>query len=545
MYDSLKIRKFESEILDKHHLSFELYSYSEDIVIPYLLQSYGDIGRYRDIILKNNISEFNFQGYLTNMTHGISHCIRWVKKQEKSNYDEIPDNLSISEFHNQIMDFLNWGVSYHLIAQEFVIWSRGLKSAQLNEKEKTIKFINSNNYNYSDIYTKQLLYGEQLQGVFENYPHSIMEDEFSEWVKEIDFSKPPIANQIKWSRGQISKSFPLLYSTMESIVFPELIGDTDLGGYNLSQLRRFFALMFLNFYYITCVESLIDSKYGVQNSFGSNPLNIKKSEIDGFISEITGLPYPVSQAIIKDLTFNPDSFHTSISIQPFILSSTNIYYILPNLFTQLNPQRVILGAMNKSPEKKKIYDRLINKIEKVNLKKIFDAISQIEKWNNYQERTIKFNNKQINPDLILIDKTEKFICIVDYKHFIVPITASEVQFRMNELEKGIRQIENYKIVLSKKGHLGKDDINNYKICGLLLTHRPLPIPIKNNINIGIADMDSFISKLGQNISLRNFWIDFYDYPNHKEIKKEFSKIESEVNVADWKIIREQFFLSFE
>lgn len=545
MCDTLKIRKFESEILDKYYRNFEFYSYPENIVIPYLLQFYGDIERYRDRILKNNTREFNFQSYLTNMMYGISHCIRWAKKQTKPIYNEIPEGLNISEFQNQIMDFLNWSVNYHMIAQEFVVWSRGLKTVEYNEIDKSIKFINPSNYNYSDIYKKQILYGEQLQKVYENYPHDVMEDEFSKWVTEIDFSKPPIANQIKWARGRNSKSFPLLYTTMENIILPELPDNTDLGGYNLLHLRTFFALIFLNFYYITCVEKLIDSQYGVQNSFGSNPLYIEQSKIDQFISTITGLPFSVSRAIVKDLTFNPDSFHTSISIQPFILSSTNVYYILPNLFAQLDPQRIILGAMNKSVEKKKVYDQLINKIEKENLKKIFDAASQIKRWQNYQEKTIKFNNKQINPDLILVDKLEKFICVVDYKHFIGPITASEVVFKMSELEKGILQIENYRNVLLEKSLLGKDNINGYEICGLLLTHRPLPIPVKSDINIAITDMGSFIDKLSKYAvsknSLKKFWEEFYfiSSHSHKEEKKKFTEIKSEISVADWKIIRSQ------
>lgn len=539
MCDTLKVRKFESEILDKYYKNFEFYSYSEDIIIPHLLQFYGDIERYRDRILKNNTSEFNFQSYLTNMMHGISHCIRWAKKQTKPIYNEIPESLNISEFQNQIMDFLNWGISYHMIAQEFVVWSRGLKTVEYNEIDKIIRFINPRNYNYSDIYEKQILYGEQLQEVYENYPHYVMEEEFSEWVTEIDFSKPPIANQIKWARGRKSKSFPLLYATMENIILPELSDSTDLGGYNLLHLRTFFALIFLNFYYITCVEKLIDSQHGVQNSFGSNPLYIEQSQIDQFISTITGLPFSVSKAIVKDLTFNPDSFHTSISIQPFILLSTNVYYILPNLFTQLDPQRIIQGAMNKSVEKKKIYDKLINKIEKENLKKIFSTVSQIKRWENYQEKTIKFSNKQINPDLILVDKLGKFICVVDYKHFIGPITASEVVFKINELEKGILQIENYRSVLLEKGLLGKENISGYEICGLLLTHRPLPIPVKSDINIAITDMGSFIDKLSRSSSLKTFWNEFYNYSAQDKDQKDFLEIESQINVADWKVIRYQ------
>jgi hypothetical protein len=47
MDDEQKIRKFESEVLDKAHVNYAFYQYSEDIVIPYLLQVYGDTERHR------------------------------------------------------------------------------------------------------------------------------------------------------------------------------------------------------------------------------------------------------------------------------------------------------------------------------------------------------------------------------------------------------------------------------------------------------------------------------------------------------------------
>ena len=78
MNDHDKIRAFEYDVLDQHHKSYLFYQYSENIVIPYLLQTYGDTERHRDNLVRNGHNETNLSFYLNNMLHGIGHCIRWM-----------------------------------------------------------------------------------------------------------------------------------------------------------------------------------------------------------------------------------------------------------------------------------------------------------------------------------------------------------------------------------------------------------------------------------------------------------------------------------
>jgi hypothetical protein len=50
------------------------------------------------------------------------------------------------------------------------------------------------------------------------------------------------------------------------------------------------------------------------------------------------------------------------------------------------------------------------------------------------EKTLKNNGQRICPDIILIDPTRKFLLVADYKHFIGPISGSEVEYKIKELE---------------------------------------------------------------------------------------------------------------
>lgn len=540
-----KIRAFEYDVLDQHHKSFLFFQYSDNIVIPYLLQTYGDTERHRDNLVRSGHNETNLSFYLSNMLHGIGHCIRWMINKDSPGIENASHN-TYQQIHEMAADFLGWGTGYHMIAQEFVTWSRDIKEAILNEEERTITFVNPKDIDYSKIYSSQLQYVSRMSVVYESYPHQEMNMEFKEWIKDIDFRKPPIVNHIKWQRGRTSKSYPLLCLKMKEILFPELNETTDFQGYSLKQLRQFYALVFLTFHFIGWVETVLDASAGEDNlSFGSNPIELSQEHFEKLISEITGLEVSTSSAIIADLTFNPSNFHTSISIQPFIRSASGTYYILPNLFALLEPSRMILGAINKGGKKKK-YDALINTIEKVNLNSIHKTVKGIKGCVCYIEKQIKINGNQIHPDLIVIDTSISFLLVANYKHFIGPITASEVDYKMKELEKGINQVQKYIEQLRSLPSIGPTNIEGFSITGLIITHKILPVPIPKANKIPIVDMETFTEFTKDVIQKSSGVNDLVQEINKAfiadpEIK--FEDFESEIPVADWKIRRMQHKIS--
>ena len=352
--DIEKIRVFEKEVLDKVYAEFPFFKYSDDIGIPFLLQTYGDMERHFGRLIEEGHEEAQLSFFLHNLMHGISHCIRWLKTGNAPRSTSTDDPQSTL---NLAWEFANWGMAYQTIAQEFVAWSRGLKSAFIDEDNKTVAFTLPDKYEYSMVFTQQMRYKKQLLDVHETYPHRVIESEFAEWFKDIDLANPPIANSVKWWRARGSSIYPLTLSKFKEIIFPELHEETEFGGYTLMQLRQFYTLFYLNFYFIRWVEFVIDSQKGVDHSFGSYPLYLEYNQFMILANMITGLPIDVVSEIIKDLTFDSSSFHSTISIQPFVQSNSGVYYILPNLFYLSEPARMIVGALNKGA-KKSIYDRL-------------------------------------------------------------------------------------------------------------------------------------------------------------------------------------------
>ncbi|MES2419552.1 MAG: hypothetical protein V4541_15305 [Bacteroidota bacterium] len=540
MNDNQIIRNFEKDVLDKYHEKYPFFQYPENIVIPYILQVYGDTERHRDNLIRQGYNDINLSVFLNNMLHGMGHCIRWIVNRDSSNLKDITTE-TYQQLHEMAADFLGWGAGYHMIAQEFVTWSRKIKKATVDVVNKEITFINPESFDYSKIYDLQLLYASRMALIYERYPHDVMEQEFSEWIKSIDFKKPPIANHIDWEKGRTSTSYPLLYSKMKEVLFPELTEVTDFEGYNLQQLRQFFALSFLNFYFIRWIEGYLDSGMEENNlSYGSNPLSISEDKFKKLMCQITGLNVEVISSIIKDLTFNPSSFHTSVTLQPFIYSQGE-YYILPNLFVQVESSRMMLGALNKG-EKKRIYDKLINSIEKVNLNLISETAKQIPNIICYLEKTLKNNGQQICPDIILIDPTRKFLLVADYKHFIGPISGSEVEYKIKELEKAINQVQKYIDNLNQLLKVERISIQDFTVSGLIITHKPLPIPIPSQKAIPIVDMETF-NYLVQNAITKKMGIyevtKSIEHWHYNEPKNVFSDFESEIIVEDWKVKRTQ------
>jgi len=534
-----KIRRFESEVLDKHHEGFAFYSYSDDTVIPYLLQTCGDTERHRDHLEKNGYDHTSLSFYLSNMLHGAGHCIRWaVNKAKGSAIDGA--GIPYRKLHEMAADFIRWGTAYHTIAQEFVAWSREIKTAEIHESEKLIRFINPGGYEYSKIFDKQLFYAERMQRIYLSYPHDEMELEFKEWMKDIDFGNPPIANYVKWGRARNSKTFPLLNAKMQEILFPEIQGDFELGGYTLFQLRQFYALAFLNFHFIRWVEGLLDEgMIGENLSYGSNPLYLTQPEFENLVVRMTGFPATVAAAIIADLTFNPGSFHTSITLQPFIRSSSGLYYILPNLFSQFEPSRMILGAFNKGA-KKAIYDMLINRIEKANLQTLAKVVAGLPICLFFLEKLIKYKGSQIRPDLILLDTAHKCTLVIDYKHFVGPITASEVDYKMRELAKGITQVSRYKNLLNCLPCIGTVNIEGFTVQGIIITHKLLPVPIPKGSSVPVIDLETFIMLVkrvvveGDGLPALMGLVETIDKLPPKD---DFVDFEADITVSDWTIRR--------
>lgn len=537
-----KAREIELEILDKHHKQFELLKYNDEQTIPYLLKAFGDIERNIDDLRNLGYSEYSIKMFLISIINGISHCVRWVNDSTGNALKPIPE---IEVWNNNIMDFVTWGRDYYGVAQQYVVWSRGLCHIEVDEGKKQILFLPAEEKNYYFVIQQQHALYEYGKDIYDTLPMQDLSNIFKQWYKEIGIHPIPfpIAGSIDWNKALDSVLYPIVYKSAEEIILPELDGLIDLGGYTINDFRQFYTILYINFSFISWIEELMDETMGEENPYGSNPIDFPQKEMIRFLSNITKLNQEKVQNIVNDFTFDSSNFHSSLFLQPIVQSKNNRIYLLPNLIVRLDPNRMLIGTLNKG-EKRKIYDTLINKIERFHLDKLHQNFSKNKSWLTITDKKITVNKKTIYPDMLLIDKSSKTVLIVDYKHFIVPISASEVDYKLKEIRKGIKQIEGY-IDFFKNHFLSIENQSidgHYQIYGLLLFHQPTPVPIDTGENLYITDMLSLnriISDNG-NIDVTSLLKKLNTHEPEGLRNDDFSLIDVEVKVGDWTFVRKVY-----
>jgi len=434
--DEKLIRTIENTVLDVHHKKYEALGLPLHVSIPFLLKVYGDATR--DSSAKSKHPGFTFRRILHQLILSISQSIKWVIKDAKPTIEVQP--LTYIDINPTINDLVRWSFEYTGLAQQFTAWSRGFVDVSIDAPNKKVTFLPIDKSVHYFYYSQQEINDDHVENLFDQISGSSTRvGLYNTWIDEYRITSPPIASYMDWSKARSSDFFEEVLSALRKLVLPELSESTDLGGYTLEDFRIFFGALFINFDFICSFEHFLDSHYKEQaEAFGTNPIILPKDKMIDLLVQATELDESIISKIIIDLTLDPANFHSNLITQP-IVEFGNELAIMTNLFAYIDPNRMISGALNKSLSKKKIYDRLINKIEDYNTQSIAKFLEGNSAFQIIR-KTFKGNDKKISPDFVLIHPGRKSILIIDYKHFLNPINASETAYKMTEVNKGFMQI---------------------------------------------------------------------------------------------------------
>lgn len=527
MTDNEIIRDVERKYLDEEYKNYKLIQLTDNISTLYILKKFGDISRDFNSL---DVSNFAKSQELFYFLHGIGHCIRWISSKNES-IDR--KEYSFDELDNFALKLILWSKEYASIANQHIAWSRGIINAKVDNNIKKISFLPPTEKEMQFNLIQDFAANKSNEYFSNTMPFELMHKSFFDWKKHVKTDNYLI--QIDWEIVKESPVSKIMQEELKKTVLPELISTTDIGGYTINDFIIFFTNLFIYFYFIVTIENEIDLKTDFKNPFGSVPLFSTKPEMISFLIECTGLPELVVKEILSDLTFDTENFHTNILIQPFVKTKSNEYLVLPRLLTHCEPERMLIGAMNKKKKKKQIYDKLINLIEKWNLNLICELLKN---WVNdleiTKDKSITIGSKTITPDFIIKNHKTKEILICDYKNFITPISASETHYKIIETKKAINQVQKY-IDFFIENNYFKMKID-YQIYGLILVKNPIPIPIASS-NILITDLISFKKSLKETITINEL---LQEVDNIKIKDKEFKFENIETKVQGWIYSREIF-----
>lgn len=529
------IRHIEGTLLDTHHRKFLALGLPLNISVPFILKLYGDATRDSNAIM--NYNEFTFRRIMHQLVLAISQAIKWVINDGKSNINAEP--LTYVEINPLINDLVGWAFEYTAIAQQFTAWSRGFLDVEIDKSKKEICFLGQDNLVHYFYYTQQEISDDNIDKIYDEITGTTARTKlYNEWNNEYKITEPPIASYIDWAKARNSELHAHVINCLKQHVMPELSPTTDLGGYSLEEFRLFYSVLFINFDFICSYEKNLDASHKEMSlAFGTNPILFPKDKMIKLFCEASYLDYSVVARITEDLTLDTANFHSNLITQPIVEIDNNKLAILPNLFAYTEPNRMISGALNKSKSKKKIYDHLINKIEACNIEAIESCLKERTDFTIVRK---SFNRGliRISPDFVIIHPDKKSLLIIDYKHFLSPINAVETTYKMHELNKGFKQINNYERFFDQNTEVLQEYVNNAEVTiyKLIVTRYPVPVSVVHS-DIWVSDLQTFKKNI---IQISQFFELDLLFKNDAriEIKEQnFNPMNIKTELGDWTFSR--------
>lgn len=214
------------------------------------------------------------------------------------------------------------------------------------------------------------------------------------------------------------------------------------------------------------------------------------------------VPAAKVRSIFDDLTYgNREIKHPDPALQPLIKLNSERYVIMPHLWMSLSPERNLTVLLNRIPDERKIYLKLVNEKEGPMRERITTDLCD----NNF--RFVRGNvGKLTDVDLGIIKDSEKACLLLELKWFIAPAEFREVIHKSEEIEDGISQVLKIKQAFAgnHKPLLEKLNIDSgYRLEGIVVSPNWIGYANVQNPEVPVIRADHLIAKLKATESLRS------------------------------------------
>jgi len=515
------LRKFEKYVDEFYEEFKDVFKYDVRTILGLLLAQYDimiktDNKEIGELIPQENI--YLIKGLLSG---GLSHCFRWGIQSNGAKTAMPKDETAMKA----ISEFLEYGAKYSVICSLISPSHSNTYKYTIDFNKQEADFRPKNPSSFAFSYFQEKI-RQEIRMVFDNLPQQKFINKFCNYIYDNTKSKD-LFRAIKMDEFLKGENFKQILSLFKTSLLPTLPESTDLGGYTLKEFRIFYCVLYL----IAKYDVIISERLRVEGDFfGILPGDFISSyevHIESF-KIVTGLEHNVVKLITKDLTFNADKFGSRVTVRPFYMNpKTNMIGWLPNMVLRGYPGVLIPNMLFK--DKKKVYDKLINKIEPswVNAhKSYFNSVLKNKGIELSKKINFTISNKVITPDIVLVNESEKAILIVEYKYFVAAYSIYDVSSQKNSVIKGFTQLNNYL-------KLFKQEFPGYKINGILLTQNPMTtlVELDENENVCIIDfttMSRFINEFSNFDKIVKKFRRFFDLSN-------FELEDSQFELCNWNI----------
>lgn len=309
--------------------------------------------------------------------------------------------------------------------------------------------------------------------------------------------------------------------------------------YSLAEFRQVFdsivALAYIQ--YIARVKAAAQGCVGL--GFSNCLFIPTKDELLNRVMRYTGLSRQVVADVVYDLTLGSHNIppeRGDPALQPLIAINNERYAVAPFLWIHNAAERNFVALMNKLPQEKAIYSRLVQEKEELMKERINSHVRGV-KWRTWSGR-VGGRSDLPDVDLALIDDSERVCILMELKWFLDPAEAKEVIEKSQEIAKGVSQL----LLLKKAVREGYSPVferlridPSYSVGVVVVSANWIGHASVQNPDVPVIREDHLVEKLSVTDSLSKVlsWLSGGRYL--PEEGKDYEVVSTSPRVGDWEM----------
>jgi len=338
-----------------------------------------------------------------------------------------------------------------------------------------------------------------------------------------EFGKRAIEDVIRYLSRHFTKSFRL----PDNWVF---------NRYSLNDFRKVAKILTALCFIHMTARNTAAKKGCVGLGYANSILIYTKEKLEWNIVRYAGVTQIVASAIIDDMTYGNRGIKVpDPAIQPLIRLNKNNYALAPFLLLSSSMERNLTVLLNKIPEERSQYLKLVDEKEnhmRENLKKNFSSPNSRFYDGNLSDNSLP------DIDLAIVSESEKLVMIFELKWFIEPSEQRETIEKSKEISKGISQLIKLSNAKSTKPEILYEVLKvdgTYNFIFIVVSENIIGLGSVQNPEIPVINMSHLIKKFKQVQSLIQLskWLTRREYLPSENIH--FKSVEILSKIGQWEV----------
>lgn len=437
--DEQYLRATVEPYVDGLYLNSALLRRDRDTAVVHLLRAFEDAMRSNVVRGLDDRDELRFFQSMRWSHEALPWALRWTWARCES-APETRLDLNWTAYQEAV-DLLKLSFNYYQLYRCFVLYSRGVFAADMDSTRRLVRFGFSSADDQRRDGVRQV--HEMVRDSAERISHSLLTFVESNWPVinvvfphyidktgefSIRYSSPP----------EVSERFARWATLVGRGMRFDLPGYWHFGGYNLHQFRSMWrcllTLSLTHHFAHVFADGVVGTKGGAVESV---VINLDRQELVK-MGKLFGIPDGACESILDDLIYSPLENYWDPFWQPVIRISNGTYLISASLIMTSSPERNLIVALNRNPEKRNFYNQVSSQKETEQLSELKKLLNS-ERYACRERVTLRRESGDAltDIDLLVYDREERSALLMQVKWLLRPDNAVEVLSKDREILEAI------------------------------------------------------------------------------------------------------------